>query len=275
MRSDDGITAAHYEDFRELLRAGAGLALGDNKQYLLGSRLGSLTRELGLASPSGLLELAKRDATVRRRVIEAMMTHETFWFRDSFPFANLTDKALPSLEDGRSAPLRIWSAACSFGQEPYSMSIAINEARRSGRGGRMPFEIMATDLSEAAIRKAKAGVYDQLAAARGLSPTLRDRYFVRHEDGWMIKPEVRAPVRFQVMNLMNPFPLIGRFDVIFCRNVLIYFSETAKKDVLARLTAALRPRGYLVLGASESLTRHSDAFETVRCPQGVLYRRRD
>lgn len=272
---DSAITPEHYEAFRRLLADSAGLALGDNKHYLLGSRLSRLARELGVSSAAALLNVVGRDAVVRRKVVEAMMTHETFWFRDGFPCTNLIEHVLPALVDGRSMPLRIWSAACSFGQEPYSISIAIEEARRTSASARVPIEIFATDLSAPAISKAKEGIYDQLAAARGLPAHLRGRYFVEALNGWSIKPEIKARVRFQTFNLLDSYATIGRFDVIFCRNVLIYFSEKVKRDVLARMAATLRPGGFLFLGASESLIHYSDAFETVRCNPGVVYRRRD
>lgn len=264
-----------YDAFRECLARSSGLVLGEHKQYLVVSRLTRLLRETGLGSLRELLAGIRSDSRLRARAIEAMMTHETFWFRDAVPFNILSERVLPDLAQRQRRRLRIWSAACSYGQEPYSIGMMLEELARS-RPGLLATgtEILATDLSLMALQKATAGVYDHLASARGLSQALRDRYFVAATEGWAVRPEVKRHVHFREFNLLDSYALLGRFDVIFCRNVLIYFSEVTKRDVLARLRAALNPGGYLFLGASEALLQHADAFEAVRCNLGVVYRRR-
>lgn len=265
-----------YEAFRDFVAESSGLVLGENKHYLVVSRLSRLVKEAGLASISQLLNAIRNDVRLRRRAIEAMMTHETFWFRDAAPFGIVSERVLPELgRRYRKRPLRVWSAACSFGQEPYSIAISVEELKRSQPGLINNVEILATDISPSALTRAAAGIYDHLAAARGLSETLRERYFQRGAEDWTVRPEVRRHVRFQPHNLLESYALLGRFDVIFCRNVLIYFAEATKRDILARLHQALNPGGYLFLGASESLIYYSDAFEIVRCDRGVVYRRHE
>lgn len=272
---DNAMSPENYASFRALLAKESGLVLGANKQYLVVSRLLPLVREAGFDSVDGLLDAVPGNARLRRRAINAMMTHETFWFRDAVPFNILAERVLPELARRCRRPLRIWSAACSFGQEPYSIAITIEETLRRQPGLIAGAEILGTDISPAALTRAAAGIYNELAAARGLSPALRESYFRPGAEGWIVRSAVRRHVRFQPHNLLDSYALLGRFDIIFCRNVLIYFAEATKRDIVARLREALNPGGYLFLGASESLIYYSNAFETVRCQPGVVYRRCD
>lgn len=249
--------------------------LGDNKHYLVVSRLGRLMAEEGVATLGELVVHLKdgRNRQLRERIVEAMTTNETFWFRDTFPFDILKEQILPDFAERRVRSPRIWSAACSSGQEPYSISMTVQEYLATRPGSLSDVQILATDISPAILQEAKDGNYDTLALARGLSPERKQKYFVQQRDNrWQARPEIRNRVRFTQANLLQSYSLLGRFDVIFCRNVLIYFSSESKADILARMARALNPGGYLFLGSSESITQYSDEFELVRCPRGSVYR---
>ncbi|OOG27233.1 chemotaxis protein [Thioalkalivibrio denitrificans] len=265
-----------YEDFRLFLERSCGLVLGDNKHYLVTSRLSRLMDEFSVSSVSELLRLLKsgKRAGLRERVIEAMTTNETYWFRDVFPFEILRNQILPDLGKRGVNPVKIWSAACSSGQEAYSISMTVSELQQTRPGVVRDVQIVGTDISTAIVREAREATYDDLAVARGLSPERRDRFLVRKEKRWQVRPEIRARASFREFNLLDSFTLLGRFDIIFCRNVLIYFSAESKRDILSRMAGTLNPGGYLFLGASESMANYSDAFEMLRCNPGVVYRKR-
>lgn len=269
------LSTQDYQAFRALLEEACGIVLGDNKHYLVASRLGRLLTEEGVANLGELVGHLKagRNRHLRERIIEAMTTNETFWFRDIFPFDILKEQILPDLAERKVRTPRIWSAACSSGQEPYSISMIFQEYLAVRPGGLNDVQILATDISPTILNEAKAATYDTHALARGLSPERRQRYFLPLRDGrWQARPEISNRVRFSQANLLQPYSLLGRFDVIFCRNVLIYFSSASKTDILARMARALNPGGYLFLGSSEAITQYSDEFELVRCPRGSVYR---
>jgi chemotaxis protein methyltransferase CheR len=265
-----------YDQFREYLEQACGIVLGENKQYLITSRLGPLLNEFRIPSLGKLIEQLRRDrsSTLFERIVDAMTTNETLWFRDGFPFEILKQVILPEQSTARATGVRIWSAACSSGQEPYTLSICMEEYLRANPGA-LPangVQIVATDLSPSMLEAARAGRYDSAAIARGLSEERRRQYFLHRHGHWEIRDELKRRVSFREHNLMQGFEPLGRFQVIFCRNVLIYFSAALKRDILARLAAALQPGGYLFLGAAEAITGHSDAFEMLRLPQGIVYR---
>lgn len=271
---DTGINQQEYQLFQQYLEDTCGIVLGENKQYLVSSRLSRLMREQSLSSIGDLLKRIKSGVPgLRERIIEAMTTNETSWFRDSYPFDMLKETLLPELSKGRTQPLKIWSAACSSGQEPYSTSMVIQEYLAS-KPGAFPGDVIitATDISPAILNEAKVGSYDSLAVIRGLSEERKKRFFTQKVDRWEVRPEIKARIMFRELNLMQSYTLLGRFDIIFCRNVLIYFSTDSKKDILSRMAKALNPGGYLFLGGSESLASYSDDFETLRMPRGVVYR---
>lgn len=274
--SSELIRPEEYEEFRAFLEKACGIVLGDNKQYLVSSRLNRVLAEYELDSVGELTAMLRRSPSaggLRDRIIEAMTTNETSWFRDRSPFGALSQQILPELARHGSGPLRIWSAACSSGQEPYSISMAVTEFQLANPGVlNREVQIMATDISPAMLRVARSARYDNLAMGRGISPEHKKRYFRQHGDSWEVIPEVRSRVQFRDLNLLQSFALLGRFDVIFCRNVLIYFSTASKRDILRRMTQALNPGGYLLLGGSESLTGVSEAYEMVRAGGGVVYR---
>lgn len=268
-------TREHYEEFRAFLEKACGIVLGDNKQYLVTSRLATLLAQYEIEN---LRELVRRMQQISQRglreaVIDAMTTNETLWFRDVHPYNILRDKLLPELQRG-AQPMRIWSAACSSGQEPYSISITIEEYRAAQMGVlRQPVEIVATDLSRSMLEACKNAEYDQLSLGRGLSPERLRRFFEPvTADRWRAKKEVTQRVRFQTLNLLDSYLSLGKFDIVFCRNVLIYFSGERKADILRRIHATLRPGGYLILGASEGLSDIGQLYQMVQCNPGIIYK---
>lgn len=277
MTAERSLSAEEYEEFRSFLEKTSGIVLGENKHYLVVSRLFGLLEEFGASSMSDLLRRLKesRTATLRERVIEAMTTNETYWFRDNFPFDYLQSSILKELSGNTKAPIRIWCAACSTGQEPYSISMAVQEYTGSNPGSlRTKVEIVGTDISPTVLKEARTAQYEALSMARGLSEERKQRFFIEQDRRWEVRPEVRGRVSFRELNLFQSYALLGRFDVVFCRNVLIYFSPDSKRDILDRISKLLNPGGYLFLGASETMSGYSDAYEMVRAPRGVVYRRR-
>ncbi len=269
------ISPEEYRDFRTFLEKACGIVLGENKQYLVSSRLSRVMHEFNLKSFGDLVAAIKRDGQtlLRSRIVEAMTTNETSWFRDNHPFATLKELIFPQLGKLRRNPIRVWSAACSSGQEPYSISMTVHEFQMSNPGVMSgEVAIVATDISPAIVNQARSARYDSLSMARGLSLERKQRYFRLEGDMMEIIPAVRTRVQFRELNLLQSYALLGRFDVIFCRNVLIYFAGDSKRDILERLGRALNPGGYLFLGGSESITGLSDAFEMVRHGGGVVYR---
>lgn len=265
-----------YDDFRHFLEKSCGIVLGDNKHYLVTSRLNRLTREFSFTNLGALLDALKHnnDNRLKERVIDAMTTNETSWFRDIYPYELLRESLLPELAKAKRSRLRIWSAACSSGQEPYSISMTIHEFQQKKPGAlNLPLEIIGTDISSTVLQMAKQASYDELSLSRGISEQRRNQFF-KNIDGnrWQLIDKLRAPVRFTELNLLQTYSLLGRFDIIFCRNVLIYFSSELKTDILTRMAQILNPGGYLILGGSESPTGYCRSFEMVRFPQGVVYR---
>lgn len=270
------ITPQEYEAFKTFLQDACGILLGDNKQYLVKSRLRRILEENNLNSLGELLDRLKRvgRSGLRELVIDAMTTNETLWFRDNHPFRILQDKLLPEFAERNSLqPLRIWSAACSTGQEPYSVGMVVDEFRRNRPGKLRDVKITATDISKS-VEVARRGEYEMIAIGRGLSPERQKQFFTPSANGgWQIKPQIKAMVEFKELNLLERY-MLGKFDIIMCRNVLIYFSADLKKDILTRLHGALNPGGYLILGASESLNGLPDLYEMVQCHPGIIYRKK-
>jgi chemotaxis protein methyltransferase CheR len=267
-------TPQEYEDFRVFLEKACGIVLGDNKHYLITSRLSRVMADHKLKSLGALVDDIKKERTPRLResIIEAMTTNETLWFRDAYPYEVLKQKLLPELAKKRPRSVRIWSAACSSGQEPYSISMTVQEYLASNPGALGDVQIVATDISPAILKEAKDARYDDMTLARGISAERKQRFFTAIGKQWEVRPEIRARVRFLSLNLLQSYGLLGRFDLIFCRNVLIYFSSESKSDIMARMGKTLNPGGHLFLGASESITNYSDAYDMVRCNPGVVYK---
>ncbi len=278
--TDSLLSKQQYDNFRDFLEDSCGIVLGDNKHYLVTSRLNKLTHEFSFDSLSTMLDELKRknDAKLKERVIDAMTTNETSWFRDVYPFELLKENIIPEIiNTNKPNRFRIWSAACSTGQEPYSISMTINEFQMKSPGKlSMPVEIVGTDISNTVLNLARRAEYDQLSVARGL-PEEKKKLFFSCMDGdrWKLNDKVKSIVRFSEINLLQNYALIGKFDLIFCRNVLIYFSADMKSDILNRMAKILNPGGFLILGGSESPTGYSRAFDMVRFPKGVVYRLKD
>lgn len=265
-----------YREFSAFLKSACGIDLGVNKEYLVSTRIRRILAEHNLNGLGDLIRAirAERGTALRQQVVDAMTTNETFWFRDGYPFEYLA-KVLPDLAAARAGKsLRIWSAACSSGQEPYSISMVVEEQQRHRFGQRIgEVEVVATDVSNRMLDVARHGRYDRLSVARGLSEERAKNFFIMETpEIWCVRPKVRQRIRFRSLNLQEPFYLLGKFDVIFCRNVLIYFSSDLKRDILTRLHKALNPSGLLFLGSSESIPDLSHLYDLVDCQPGVAYR---
>ena len=271
------VNMSEFQAFRDYLEKQSGILLGDNKQYLVTSRLKKIMEQERISS---LGELVRRMQSgprsgLQTQVVDAMTTNETLWFRDTYPYEVMKSKVLPELiAKYPNQRLRIWSSACSSGQEPYSLAMIIDEYERSAFGQlRAGVQIVATELSTAMLEASKAGEYDALAIARGLSPERLNRYFDKAAapGRWKIKDEMRRKIEFRPQNLLDSYAALGKFDVVFCRNVLIYFSAEVKKDILRRIHATLKPGGYLFLGASEALNGLPELYSMVQCNPGIIY----
>jgi chemotaxis protein methyltransferase CheR len=264
------VTPLDYEYLRKFLKERSGLDLSADKQYLVESRLLPLARKAGLGGISDLVQKIKGgDGKLTTDVVEAMTTNETFFFRDKVPFDHLRDTILPGLIQARAArkSLRIWSAASSTGQEPYSIAMCLKEKAPSLAGWRI--EIVATDLSQEVLEKSKAGVYSQFEVQRGLPIQLLVKYFTQSGEIWQLNPDVRSMVQFRQLNLLQDFSHLGTFDVIFCRNVLIYFDQDTKGAIFERMAKCLEADGTLLLGAAESVVGITDAFRPVADRRGL------
>lgn len=256
------MSEAEFDFLRAILRARSGLSLTREKRYLVRGRLAPVCARLGLASIEALLDglRSSPDPEIERRVVEAMTTNETSFFRDRAPFNLLRDVVLPRAMAARagSRHLRIWCAACSTGQEPYSLAILLRESAPLLSGWSV--DILATDLSIEVLEKARAGLYSQFEVQRGLPVGLLLKYFAQVDERWEVAASIRSMVEFRPFNLIEPFDEIGTFDVILCRNVLIYFDAPTRGDVLGRLARALNPDGVVMLGADETVIGLSDAL---------------
>lgn len=254
---------AGFDCLSSLLRTRAGIELARTKTYLVESRLGPLARVHGFVNVSEFLQRLARDGigeALATDLVEAMLNNETFFFRDIQPFDLLKERILPQLRTARAASrrIRIWSAAASTGQEPYSVAMLFAEDRESWEG--WTIDIVGTDISRRAITRARSGLYSQFEVQRGLSIHRLMAHFEKAGEHWALSPEIRAKVRFQPLNLLGPWSLGAPFDIILCRNVLMYLAHACKQEVLARIHRQLSPDGRLVLGAAETVLGVSDAF---------------
>ena len=264
------MTPLDYDYLRKLLKDRSGLMLSADKQYLVESRLTPLARKAGIASLGELVaKLKSPNERLVADVVEAMTTNESFFYRDKIPFDHFRDAIMPGLMAARAKErrIRIWCAAASTGQEPYSLAMCLKELKERLGGWRV--EILGTDLSMEVLEKAKAGVYSQFEVQRGLPIQLLVKYFTQVGDTWQIAPDIRAMVQYRALNLLSDFTSLGRFDVVFCRNVLIYFDQETKIGVLNRIAKLLAPDGYLVLGAAETVVGLTDAFKPVADKRGL------
>jgi chemotaxis protein methyltransferase CheR len=260
----------------ELVRAEAAIVIGPGKEYLVESRLLPLARELGLGDAAALVAKVRKrpDDGLKRRIVEAMTTNETSFFRDRDPFRALTEVMLPELCRNRakraSKRLTIWSAACSTGQEPYSIAISVLEDPQFTCDWQL--EIVATDINQDVLDRARVASYSQLEINRGLPASSLVSHFEQHGRDWTPIERVRRLVTFKQLNLAEPFRELPRFDIVFLRNVLIYFDAATRTDVLRRVRAIMAPDGYLVLGGAETILGFDDGFTRVAIGAATAYR---
>jgi chemotaxis protein methyltransferase CheR len=256
------VTPLDYEYLRKLLKERSGLDLSADKHYLVESRLMPLARQWNLAGIPELVQRMKNGVeALTSEVVEAMTTNETFFFRDKIPFDHLKEAVLPALAQARASrrSLRVWCAASSTGQEPYSIAMCLKEASALFAGWRI--EIVATDLSQAVLDKAKAGLFSQFEVQRGLPIHLLVKYFTQQGELWQLSAEIRGMVQHRQLNLLQDLSHLGTFDVIFCRNVLIYFDQDTKLGIFTKLARMLEHDGVLALGAAESLVGITNLFK--------------
>jgi chemotaxis protein methyltransferase CheR len=270
------MTPSDYEYLRKLLKARSGLVLSAEKHYLVESRLLPVARKAGLSNLTGLVARLRAPDAERLtvEVVEAMTTNESLFFRDKVPFDHFRDTIMPALLAARAASrrIRIWCAAAATGQEPYTLAMCLKEMGKELRGWRI--EIVATDLSTEVLARAKSGIYSQFEVQRGLSVMMLIKYFSQVGEAWQIAPEIRGMVKFAPLNLLNDFSHLGKFDLVFCRNVLIYFDQATKIDVLERIADVTERDGYLVLGGAEAVMGLTKRFRPVADKRG-LYRQPD
>lgn len=262
-----------FEFVAALVRERSGLVLTADKAYLVESRLAPLARKEGVADLTALIALmrSRRDERLFAAVTDAMTTNETFFFRDKTPFDILRDVALPEIiARKKGQPIRIWCAAASTGQEPYSIAMLMDEAAPKLAGASV--EIFGTDISERCLEKATAGVYTQFEVQRGLPIQMLLKHFEKKDDVWRIKDRIRSMVRYRKANLLEGFGAFGKFDIVFCRNVLIYFDPPTKKQVLDRIAQQTVDPGYLFLGAAETVMGLTDAFKAAPGQRGLYVR---
>lgn len=259
-----------FEFLASLLKEKSGLTLTPDKVYLLESRLTPLARKRGLDTLDALVQKLRtsRDEGLVKDVTEAMTTNESFFFRDNTPFDIFKNHVLPAMEKARpNKKLRIWCAAASTGQEPYSLAILLKENWAKWQGWNI--EIVGTDICTQVLEKAKAGAYSQFEVQRGLPIQMLIKYFKQEGDVWRINEDIRRMVSYRPFNLLSSFSLLGSFDIIYCRNVLIYFDQPTKKDVLERMHSALAKDGTLFLGAAETVLGITDKLRPVRGQRGM------
>jgi len=251
---------ADFETYRSLLKQKSGIIVTPEKTYLLESRLMPIVKQRDLTDLSGLAAAIQSNPNgpEMNEVIEAMTTNETSFFRDNTPFENFTNTCLPYFQKSRPTKrLKIWCAAASSGQEPYSLRMLLGD--RTDMAG-WNYSILGTDLSRDILDIAEKGLYTQFEVQRGLPIQMLMKYFTQIEEKWQISDEIRQAVQYKTLNLLDSFTSLGKFDLIFCRNVLIYFDEPTKADILKRLAAQMEPDSFLFLGGAETVLGITDAF---------------
>ena len=266
-----GITPENYTYLQQIVYKDSGIVLEHNKHYLLESRLHPIVKREQLASLDDLCNRLRCEPkpVLRKNVVEAMTTNETLFFRDRAPFDALRDHLVPKLQTMRAQTkkLSFWSAASSSGQEAYSLAILLLELGLRD----WKIEIVGTDLSGQMVERARLGKYMQIEVNRGLPAPYLVKYFVRDGMNWQLKPEVRNMVRFQTFDLRQSLRQLGTFDVVFCRNVLIYFDVDTKRQILAEICKVMNPGGYLVLGGAETTVNLNDRLKRTPIGQAVFY----
>ena len=273
------ITTDDIKAISEYISEISGIDLDESKAYLIKTRLGNLIKEYECSSYSELCRKAKSDSNkiIENRIIDAISTNETLFFRDIGPFEVLQHKILPDLIDNRTErssgvlpiPIRIWSAACSTGQEVYSIAIVLKELFPDLK--KYNVKLFGTDISDSAIGQASYGTYNKFEIERGLSKEKLEKYFIPNGGNWKISDEIRAMVSFTKQNILKPFVGLGKCDIIFCRNVAIYFNLENRKKLFENIASVLEPDGYLIIGSTESLTGICPVFEPKRYLRTIYY----
>jgi chemotaxis protein methyltransferase CheR len=265
------MTPEDFDFLRKLLKDRSGLVLAAEKQYLAESRLLPLARRRGVETLTQLVAQLRTQtpSALASEVVDAMTTNETFFFRDKIPFDLLLDTMMPALIKARAHTkrIRIWCTAASTGQEPYSIAMTLKAMSEQLTGYRV--DILATDIAGEVIERGKAGVYSQFEVQRGLPVQMLVRHFTQAGEQWQIAPGIRDMVQFRPLNLLNDFAPLGMFDVVFCRNVLIYFDQPTKNGVLERIARQMPEDGFLILGAAETVVGLTDAFRPVADKRGL------
>lgn len=268
---NQALSTAAFDTFATLLKSRSGLVIGPDKLYLLETRLASILKREQLPDLASLAERLRRPGNepLIRQMVEAMTTNESFFFRDDKPFQHFRAQALPQLIAARSAtaPLRVWSAASSSGQEAYSIAMILTECRATI--GNRKIEIIGTDLAAEQVARARDGLYTQFEVQRGLPVQMLMRYFQKGEAGWRISEALRAMVQFREWNLLGDLRALGQFDVVFCRNVLIYFDQPTKAKVLDAIAQQMPTDGLLYLGGAETVLGISSRFAPLPIERGV------
>ncbi|MET0709692.1 MAG: protein-glutamate O-methyltransferase CheR [Tardiphaga sp.] len=264
------MTPLDYEYLQKILKDRSGLMLSSDKKYLLESRLLPLARKVGVPGIGELVQKMRGGSeAVISDVVEAMTTNETFFFRDKTPFDHFKDTVIPDLIKARAGrrSLRIWCAAASTGQEPYSLAMILKDFGAALSGWRI--EIVATDLSPEVLEKSRAGLYTQFEVQRGLPIQSLVKHFTQVGTLWQLNADVRSLVQFRQFNLLQDYTHLGKFDIIFCRNVLIYFDQPTKSDIFGRLARVSESDGYLFLGAAETVIGLTDKYRVCPTRRGV------
>ncbi|PQO33193.1 chemotaxis protein CheR [Blastopirellula marina] len=271
------VNAGEIDAVCDLINDLCGICLDASKSYLIESRLGHIVEKHGCASYADLVQKVRRgtDITLKNQVVDAITTNETLFFRDSYLFEALRHKALPELIDSKEKSafptrLRLWSAACSTGQEPYSLAMTLAEMIPDVH--RWDIQILGSDISDAVIAKASRGWYATHEIERGVSPERLRRFFTADGNGWRIRDEIRSMCSFQKQNLLEPLGMSARFDMVFCRNVAIYFTRDVRRDLFQRIAGTMSPQGYLFVGAQEFLADIGPNFAPQNHCRGTFYR---
>ncbi len=279
IRKNQQIKPDEVQLLSKYIYAISGIHIEATKAYLLETRLGRLVETLGCSSYGEFYHRVKSDSSklLEKKVIDAITTNETLFFRDANPFELLRYKIIPEVIDSRASealnkPIRIWSAACSTGQEVFSIAIVLKELL--GPSKNYNIQLLGTDLSDAAIKQASYGAYNKFEIERGLPKNQLQRYFVSAGGTWKIKDDIRSMATFRKFNLMHPFAAIGKFDIIFCRNVAIYFTLDDRKKLFSKIADALEPNGFLIIGSTESLTGVCPRFIPKRHLKSIFYQLR-
>jgi len=271
---------SEFSELSAFIEQKCGINLPETKSYLIETRLNPLMAENGCTTLREFFAKVKDDFTGKllTTMLDAITTNETFWFRDTSTWQWFENKALPDMQQllakNERSRIRIWSCACSTGQEPYTMAMLIDSfCRKNASISPSQFEIIGTDLSSKVLLLARLGRYDAWNIGRGLPPEYRDRYFTQTGQVWAVQPQIKQMVQFKSQNLMGSLGLSGTFDIVFVRNVLIYFTDEIKKQVLQKVSSHLTPQSYLVLGGSESLIKFNEMFNATATASNSVYRK--